>query len=276
MSLLNRLTSESLDVSYAQAAARRGRGGPPPARRAGRAVLGVTVVAIGLLLGVAAANVRAHLPAAERERAQLAQRVAQRSAAVDALTAQVETARRQVASARARALAFSAEGRQVSRRLARLELVAGATPVSGPGLRIQLADAPGASAGGSRLGDPRARVDVEGRVSDRDLQQIVNGLWAAHAEAVAVDGVRLSARTSIRSAGDAILVDFRPVIPPYVVEAIGDPATLSARFTASSGGAYLAALQANWGIRGSIVTVDRLSLPPAAPLEVHLARPVTR
>ena len=46
---------------------------------------------------------------------------------------------------------------------------------------------------------------------DRDLQVIVNGLWAAGAEAIAVNGQRLTACSAIRSAGEAILVDFRPL-----------------------------------------------------------------
>ena len=233
----------------------------------------VATLAIGMLLGVSAADARAHLPTAERERAELAERVQQRTAAVEDLAQRAAQARQQVTEARAQALAFSADGRRVSQQLTRLELAVGATPVSGPGLRIELDDAPTTAETSGQLGDPRAPIDAEGRVTDRDVQQVVNGLWAAGAEAVAVDGVRLSARTAIRAAGEAILVDFRPIIPPYVIDAIGDPEQLPNRFAGSPGGSYLAALQANWGIRGSILVVDELHLPAASTLDVRFAHP---
>jgi uncharacterized protein YlxW (UPF0749 family) len=70
----------------------------------------------------------------------------------------------------------------------------------------------------------------EGRVRDADLQDVVNGLWAAGAEAVAVDGQRLTALSAIRSAGESVLVDLRPLSPPYTVEAVGDPAALEVGF----------------------------------------------
>ena len=81
-----------------------------------------------------------------------------------------------------------------------------------------------------RLADAPAPIDpTTGRVSggdvsrvlDVDLQSVVNGLWAGGAEAVAVNGQRLTALTTIRAAGSAILVDFRPVTSPYEVSAIG-------------------------------------------------------
>ncbi len=73
---------------------------------------------------------------------------------------------------------------------------------------------------------------------DVDLQILANGLWQAGAEAVAINGHRLSSLTAIRSAGDAITVDFRSLTRPYRVEAIGDPRTLPARFVETAGGAW--------------------------------------
>jgi uncharacterized protein YlxW (UPF0749 family) len=100
-------------------------------------------------------------------------------------------------------------------------------------------------------------------VLDRDLQTVVNGLWAAGAEAIAVNGQRLTARSAIRYAGQAILVDFRPLVPPYVVQAIGEAAGLQTRFAAGSAGAYLQALRDNYGVQGAIVPSANLELPGA-------------
>jgi uncharacterized protein YlxW (UPF0749 family) len=100
-------------------------------------------------------------------------------------------------------------------------------------------------------------------VLDRDLQTVVNGLWAAGAEAVAVNGQRLTARSAIRYAGQAILVDFRPLVPPYVVQAVGEAGGLQTRFAAGAAGAYLQALRDNYGVQAAIVPSANLELPGA-------------
>ena len=93
----------------------------------------------------------------------------------------------------------------------------GVVPVAGRGLRIELTDAP--------TDDPDTQ-DPTLRVQDVDLQVVVNGLWAAGAEAIAVNGHRLTSMTAIRSAGDAVLVDLVPLSSPYKVDAIGDPVAM--------------------------------------------------
>src|SRR5699024_6146466 len=86
------------------------------------------------------------------------------------------------------------------------------------------------------------------RVTDGDLQIAVNGLWAAGAEAVAVNGQRVSATTAIRTAGSAVLVDFRPLSPPYEVTALGDPELLRSGVEDAETGAYLSEISTRYGI----------------------------
>jgi uncharacterized protein YlxW (UPF0749 family) len=50
---------------------------------------------------------------------------------------------------------------------------------------------------------------------------VVNALWGAGAEAMAVNGQRLVATSPIRAAGETITVNFRPLVPPYEIAAIG-------------------------------------------------------
>jgi uncharacterized protein YlxW (UPF0749 family) len=135
--------------------------------------------------------------------------------------------------------------------------------VTGPGLQITLADAPASSASGSGADPRQGTTPDQGRVLDRDLQSVVNGLWAAGAEAVSVNGQRLTARSAIRYAGQAILVDFRPLVPPYVVSAVGDAAGLQTRFAAGAAGAYLQALRDNYDVQAAIVPSANLKLPGA-------------
>jgi len=142
----------------------------------------------------------------------------------------------------------------------------GAVAVRGPGLRVVLSDAAqDATAADAPAGS--------GRVVDRDLQTVVNGLWLAGAEAVSVNGQRLTSLSAIRAAGGALLVDYRPLTPPYVLSAVGDPAALQTRLAAEAAGRYLRALQDNYGIGVRIETADALQLPAASRLELRSAVP---
>jgi uncharacterized protein YlxW (UPF0749 family) len=82
------------------------------------------------------------------------------------------------------------------------------------------------------------------------------------AEAIAVNGQRLTAKSAIRSAAGAILVNYRPLKPPYRVEAIGPP-DLADRFAATPDARELASVSAQFGIGLETSSVDRLSLRSA-------------
>lgn len=144
-----------------------------------------------------------------------------------------------------------------------LGVAAGETAVRGPGIVVTADDAGDAVPGAG------------GIILDTDLQTLVNGLWAAGAEAIAVNGHRLGTLTAIRFAGQAITVDYRSLTPPYVVEAIGNPNTLPARFLETAGGQAWLGLQANFGIRFQTRTADRLELAGKPPDSLLWAHPVT-
>ncbi len=118
-----------------------------------------------------------------------------------------------------------------------------------------------------------ATAPDQGKVIARDLQIIVNGLWQAGAEAISVNGHRLTSRAAIRFAGAAILVDYRPLTRPYVITAIGDPGSLSADFAAGDGGSYLKSLEANYKIRGDIKEHDPVVVPGEPALSLRAAKP---
>lgn len=107
-----------------------------------------------------------------------------------------------------------------------LVAAAGTAPVRGPGIVVLLADSPLASSEG------RASPDFV--IQDVDLQLVVNQLWEAGAEAIAVNGQRIVSTTAIRSAGGAILVNFKVLTSPYRIEAVGNAPGMRAKFTASA------------------------------------------
>jgi len=159
--------------------------------------------------------------------------------------------------------------------LSTLDLATGTVPVTGPGLVLTVDDAPRPVGGKNPNLDPGAVTGPDlTKVLATDLQIIVNGLWEAGAEAISVNGHRLTSRTAIRSAGEAILVNYRPLARPYVITAIGDPGSLGVEFADNDGGSHLQSLRSNYKIRGDISGRDLVVLPGEPALSLEQARPV--
>jgi len=253
MSLLVDIATSALEPGYAAAAARR----PSAASTRPRALLVCgTVLAATLLVVIAAVQAHQRAPAASRNRERLLAQVQAHDATIAALQRRLDAARADTTRLQDAALASTAAGERLSARLGSEELAAGTVAVTGPGLRVTLDD------------DPQGR----NRVLDRDLQGVVNALWAAGAEAIAVDGQRLTAESAIRQAGEAILVNFQPVTPPYDVQAIGDPVALETSFGASRSAATMRAYGQLYGLRFHYGRESALSLPAAPGLSLRYAR----
>lgn len=268
--LLDVLLRDALDPGYAEATARREAAeaaGAPSRRLASRTIGLVGLVALAILGAVAIGQQRASAPDAARARSRLATEVTQRTQLVDFLTKQVEALRAQTATARDAALAQSRAGAEVTDLVRSLEDETGASPMSGPGLNVRLADAAHPVAGGS--------TRDEGRIQDRDVQDVVNALWAAGARGVAVNGIRLTAQTAIRTAGEAILVDFRPQVSPYVVSAVGDSNGLQVSFAGSPVAQRFATWTQLYGLGFNVSRSSSIKLSAAAPTAPRHARALT-
>jgi uncharacterized protein YlxW (UPF0749 family) len=268
MTLLRDLVEDSLDEGYARAAARRAADPDGRSRLGGRGVLLVVgLVAVGLLLATAYVQTRSRAGSTQQAHNALIATVQQKEHANDREQRRLDRLRTTVQRDQQNGLALTAAGRDLAARLARLESSTGTGAIEGPGMVVHVADA-GKSADGSDV-DPRTDEEDQGRVTDRDLQTLVNEVWAAGAEAVAVNGQRLTVLSAIRSAGDAVLVDFRPLNPPYTLRAVG-PDTMRATFASGFGGSYLQVLQ-GYGITSSIEDSDRLRLPASAGVSLRYA-----
>jgi uncharacterized protein YlxW (UPF0749 family) len=266
MSLLADLLSDSgLDPGYEAAAARRAAAGDRRNRpgRVSRLLAGT--VLLGLLGAVAVVQVRRGAPVAERQRDALIAQIHQRTQETDTLQRQADGLRGQTGALRRTALARSDAGQDARQELDRAAVAAAAVPVSGAGTVVTVDDSRTARGGTGQQ---------DGRIYDQDLQRLVNGLWAAGATAVAVNGQRMTATTAIRSAGDAILVDYHPLSPPYAVSAIGG-ADLRDDFTGSATSRAFRALKTTFGIRYDIRQEGGVRLPAAPVLDLRYARTET-
>jgi uncharacterized protein YlxW (UPF0749 family) len=281
-SLLNDLLTDHLDRGYAEAAQRRAErvaAGEPatPGHRATAAVLAVGLLLVGLLLATAYRTTARQAPASERARQALLRDIERGSTVSADLQRRVESLSGQLVRERDAALTSSGTGQQSARAVRELEEAAALVPVRGPGLVVEVGDASSQEqvdpATGDRLSIP---PDDNGRLRDRDLQSLVNALWAAGAEAIAINGERLAPNTAIRAAGQAILVDLYPVTSPYRLEAIGDPNTLLPRFADTGTARRYQSYVSLYGIRFSTRPADMLELRAATGADLQHARPLDR
>jgi uncharacterized protein YlxW (UPF0749 family) len=269
MTLLISMMERPLDPGYAAAAAQREAAGLPPSTGTRTATVAVAALVTGLLLTLGAVALRTPSTSAIKAKANLVSQIETRRAGVDRQEAHLRAVQAEVDRLQSQALGQDETSLQT--RLAALTLASGAERVTGPGITVRLDNAPG-SDGTSADGNPRTdAAKDEGKVFSKDLQIVVNGLWEAGAEAIAVNGQRLTSKSAIRFAGEAILVNYRPLARPYLISVIGDPADLQAEFAGNDGGAYARALQDNYGIRVSIDAAKSLSLPAATSLTVREA-----
>ncbi|BCJ30520.1 DUF881 domain-containing protein [Actinocatenispora sera] len=267
--LLARLYETSLEPGYAAAAEKRRREGPqrPFARRLGKAGTAAMALLFGVLMAVTYRHAVAAEPESHRTHDQLVGEVKSQRADTDALQRRADRLRAQVSHQRDEALSLA--GGDEADRLHALEAANGLDRVRGPGLTVTLTDAPTPK-------DPvtgKESSENLGRVLDVDIQEVVNELWRDGAEAVAVDGQRLGATSTIRTAGEAILVDFRPVNSPYKITVIG-PGSMGDRFGSSATDARYEGFVKRYQMGFAVQRSAQLTLPAAADQQLRYAHPV--
>lgn len=253
--LLERITSQSMDEDYEHVARRKaaalaaGAQAPPEGRGPGRVVTGVAVAIFGILIAVAAVQTSRNADVEALGRASLIERIGEEKADVRALQDRAGELRDANAKADESLRELRAQEQDINARVRRLGVSTGYLAVRGPGLRVTVDDAPNG--------------DETQAVLDEDLVILVDGLWAAGAEAIAINGQRLTALSSIQNTGRAIHVNVRPLAPPYEILAIGDPDRLEADLLSTTHGAVWFSLARTLGFVFKMEDDDNLELPAA-------------
>lgn len=272
MTLLTSMLERPLDPGYEEAAKRRREAGLPGATSTRTVVVIVMAVLTGFLFAVSAQALRPKPTAAAKVRAELVQRIEALQSEGAAREAAVSTLSKEVREYEALALQQSGGG-SLTDQVKRLEVLSGTTPLTGPGLTLTLNDSE------SARGEPDEGIRPDsafqsGRVTSSDMQIVVNGLWGAGAEAISINGHRLTSTAAIRFAGQAIIVDFRPLSRPYVITALGDPDGMQQIFEPSFAGVYLSQLTQEFGISAQLARSDSLTVPGDSSVRVSVAQPI--
>jgi uncharacterized protein YlxW (UPF0749 family) len=248
---LDALLADALTSDYANAA---------PNQNTGRLrvfFIAAAATLVTLVLGMAIAQTRIQSSENATTRDALVDRVTAADRRVQVLEVTVLTAQNNLLNAEAAVLAGTSLGEQARSRLERLRIATGQTEVTGDGVTVTIDNA---------ALDPLLGDEIPpGQIIDRDLQLIVNGLWQAGATDISINGRRMTPTSAIRAAGEAILVNYRPMSPPYVVSAIGpDADQLAGRFRENPAGLLLEELEAQYGVIWELQTVGEITLPAAS------------
>ena len=248
VNLLAQITEAAVASDYADLPAQVHR-----PRRARVLVATAALALAGFVLALGLDSRVLNAPVINEQRAALRERIGAADARNEELIAEVAARRAEIVTAREANLTANLADRVLAERIETLEVATGYAAVEGPGTGITMTDAP--------TEEGTQGNDIE-RVLDSDVQLAVNGLWSVGAEAIAVNGQRLTAQSAIRSAGDAILVNYRPLKPPYVVAAIG-PQDMADRFAETPDAQELASISQQFGIGLETVSVGNITLQSA-------------
>ena len=149
-------------------------------------------------------------------------------------------------------------------------LSAGLVPLTGPGVEIVLDDAPTRPDGTLPVGaGPDDLV-----IHQSDVQAVVNAVWAAGADGVAVMNQRLVATSAVRCVGNVLLLQGRTYSPPFVITAIADGSAVRARLAESAQVQILQQAADQLGLTFTVQNRDSVGLPAyTGSLEMEYATP---
>jgi len=258
--LLTLVTQQALEEDYRDVAQRRAAGAEPAEPRRSRLAALAVIGCFGILVSVAAVQNSRNEAVDDAGRVTLIARIEEQRAMLQTRQDQVAELTRENAALSDEVGERTAARQEAEGDLRRLQATAGFLPVTGPGVRVTVE--------GNPVGDANQQV------RDADLALLVDGLFEAGAEAIAINDQRLNNLGSIRNTGAAIHVNTRPLTAPYVVRAIGDSLTLQADLFETSHGSEFFALAEQLGFEVTRQNVDQLSLPAARLRPLRQAREI--
>ncbi|MEU2347699.1 DUF881 domain-containing protein [Modestobacter sp. NPDC049651] len=138
------------------------------------------------------------------------------------------------------------------------QAAAGLTEVTGAGLQVRLDDAPASPGSGLPAGaQPDDLV-----IHQSDVQAVVNAMWAAGAQGVAIMGKRLVATSAVRCVGNTLLLQGRTYSPPFVVTAVGDASAMRQHLGQSQDLTWLQQAVDRYGLTYQVQEQRHVTLPP--------------
>jgi len=215
--------------------------------------LGVALLALGFLIAAQLASEGPRVRYSTQERTPLVETATGLQTEQDGLKARILEIRRQIQAVEDQGAGAADLVRELNAKLQGARVAAGLIALTGSGIVLQLED--------SKEPVPPGGSESDYLVGSRDVRAVVEELWNAGAEAIAVNGERITPTSAIIDIGTSLLVNSAYLAPPYQVSAIG-PDDLYDRLSASPGFIdFVRARSDGYGIRVSIAEPTSVDIP---------------
>lgn len=229
--------------------------------------LGAALLGLGFLIAAQLASEGPRVRYTTQERSPLVETATGLQAQQDDLKARILELRSQIGAIEGAGEGSAAVVRQLNDDLQRARLAAGLIPLRGTGIVLQLEDSLQPVAGDT--------TETDYLVGSRDLRTVIDELWLAGAEAIAVNGERITPTSSLVDIGTSILVNSAYLAPPYQITALG-PDDLYDRLAGEPGFTdFVRARVEAYGIRLSFAEPGSVDLPAfAGTVSLRYSRPI--
>jgi uncharacterized protein YlxW (UPF0749 family) len=229
--------------------------------------LGVALLALGFLIAAQLASEGPRVRYTTQERTPLVETANELQTQQDALKARILALRSEIQVIEGQGEGSAVVVRQLNERLQQARIAAGLIPLTGTGIVIQLDD--------SREPVPPDGSDADYLVGSRDIRLVVEELWGAGAEAIAVNGERITPTSAIIDVGPSLLVNSAYLTPPYQITALGPP-DLYDRLSARAGFVdFVRARSKGYGIGVSLAEPESVDMPAfVGTVTLRYSRPI--
>ena len=228
--------------------------------------LGLALLGLGFLIAAQLASEGPRVRYTTQERSPLVETATQLQDRQEALKARILELRGQIQSAEQAGQGSAALVHDLNDSLQQARIAAGLIPLTGSGIVLQLEDSSEPPAADANASDYL--------VGARDLRRIVEELWGAGAEAIAINGERITATTAIIDVGPSILANAAYLAGPYQITALGGD-DLYPRLAAALGFEdFIRSRAEGFGIRISIAEPETVDIPAfVGTVTLRYARP---
>lgn len=177
--------------------------------------LSIALLGLGFLIAAQLAAEGPRIRYTTQERSPLVETALELQRQQEQLKAEIVALRNQLATLEQQGQGTTELVRELNRQLEEARIAAGLLPLTGTGLVLRLAD--------STQPIPADANASDYLVTGRDIRTVIDELWLAGAEAIAVNGERVTISTGVLDIGHSILLNSAYLAPPYQIAAIGPP-----------------------------------------------------
>jgi uncharacterized protein YlxW (UPF0749 family) len=228
--------------------------------------LGLALLVLGFLIAAQLQSETPRTTYTSQERQPLVRTALGLQAQQDALKQRILDLRSQIQALEQRGQGNQVVVGELNDQLRTARIAGGFIALRGTGLVIQLEDSTDTASQGANESDYR--------VSGRDVRTVVQELWLAGAEAIAVNGERVTVSTAIIDIGGSVLVNSAYLAPPYQLSAIGAPNLYADLSAAPAFADFVRARSGTFGIKISFAQPAEVTVPAfVGSLNLRYARP---